>query len=60
MQVEQVIEMLQHVNKEWLIQQLSKPEYKGKRVILSGDDLCGDETDAELENTMSIRELIFD
>lgn len=38
---------------------LASPEYEGKRVILSSDDLTGNETDAELENIVSLRELAF-
>jgi hypothetical protein len=59
MQVEKVLELLENTNKQWLINQLSKPEYASKRVILSSDDLTGNETDEELDGIVSIRELVF-
>jgi hypothetical protein len=57
--VEQLVDMLQDTNKEWLIGQLERAEYQGKRVILSSDDLTGDESDEEVQDIISIRELVL-
>lgn len=60
MQVEDVMELLGNGNNlEVIYAAMQDPKYAGKRVILSSDDLTGDETDAELENIVSLRELVF-
>lgn len=38
---------------------LSLPQYEGKTVIMSSDDLLGTETDAQLENIVAVRELVY-
>jgi hypothetical protein len=38
---------------------LASPEYEGKRVIFSANDLTGQETDEELNNIVALYELAF-
>lgn len=60
MRVEDVAELLGNGdNLEAIYAMLNDPKYAGKRVVLSNDDLTGNETDEELENTVSLRELVY-
>lgn len=60
MRVEDVAELLGNGNHlEVIYAMLNDPKYAGKHVILSSDDLTGRETDEELENTVSLRELVY-
>jgi hypothetical protein len=58
MRVEDVIKMLDTPEGVLLVSTLRDPRYAGKRVILSSDDLTGEESDEEIENIVSIRELV--